>query len=109
MLYQRLKLSCIRLDSLRLRCLVQKVDYCNGIDGWRKQRILLSLLISFKGSYPLKHGQGFIGTAGKYGSSVGKMVLTVDTNNGNLALENGRLNKTTYKGRAMKICVLMKF
>lgn len=55
------------------------------------------------GSYPVKHKSGYIVTAGRYGSSVGKLVVDVDTESGNIKNANGAIAKTKYASPCMRI------
>ncbi|CAL8095142.1 unnamed protein product [Orchesella dallaii] len=50
---------------------------------------------NMEGAYPMKYNNKFIATAGRYGSTVGKLVFDI-TNSGDLSLISGKLIQTTY-------------
>lgn len=48
------------------------------------------------GNYPESHKESYIATAGRYGESVGKMVLDIDETTGAVKVLNSTLVNTTY-------------
>ncbi|ODM94027.1 Protein 5NUC [Orchesella cincta] len=51
---------------------------------------------NMEGQYPLPYANRFIATAGRYGSTIGKLVFEIDTASGNLNRISGKLVETVY-------------
>lgn len=63
----------------------------------RKKICSIVFRINFVDNYPLEYNGRLIATAGRYGSSIGKLVLDWDLSSGNLtATDESRIVETTY-------------
>lgn len=56
--------------------------------------VIIKVYFTFTEEYPLKYNEGFIATAGRYGSSVGKLHLQIDSETGVVTLKDKQLIDT---------------